>query len=556
MSDEEVATPATGSPSPSTPHYPGKTLAAPSGGEELIWQSAFQLARCIAAGEASAAEVVEAHICRIEEVNPRLNALVIRLFAEARSAAAEADRRRSRGESLGPLHGVPVTVKECYHVAGTTSCIGVDGFRNEVISVDGPLVRRLRRAGAILLGKTNVPQAMLLHETDNPIYGRTSNPWDLARSPGGSSGGEASLIAAGGSPLGLANDLGGSIRQPAHVCGICGIKPSPGRLTNTGCRNNLSGLKLIATQSGALARHTEDLYLALRVLSDRAPEEPGYEDEFGPSLSDPATVDLSRLRIGIFDDDGFFTASPAVRRAVRESGDALRLLGCKVVPFQPPKVHEAMSLYFALIGADGGRALHAVLDGARVDWRIARLMQIGRIEQPWRALLGTLSSALGQPRMAMMLRSTGRKTDSQMVELSRALAAQTEYFLNALDTAAIDALVFPPHALVAPPHGATIDLPPAGSYCFLANLFGLPAGTVSVTCVRPGEESDRAASLQLVERAAHRVEKRSAGLPVGVQIAAKPWREDIVLALMQAIEQRTIDAPRRPLPRAAKPFAV
>jgi fatty acid amide hydrolase len=192
------------------------------------------MARQIAAGAITSAELVEAHIRRIEAVNPRLNAVVVTRFEQARAEAAAADEARRRGDPLGPLHGVPITIKECFHVAGTPSTEGVGRFASELVAHDAPLVARLRRAGAIVLAKTNVPQLLLMHETDNPVYGRTQNPWDLERGPGGSSGGEGAIVASGGSPLGLGNDIGGSIRFPAHSCGICGIKPTTLRLTNAG----------------------------------------------------------------------------------------------------------------------------------------------------------------------------------------------------------------------------------------------------------------------------------------------------------------------------------
>ncbi len=165
--------------------------SAPVRAADLTRWPGHQLARSIAAGEVSARETVEAYIARIEQVDPKLNAVVVRLFDEARTAARLADDARDRGETLGLLHGVPITIKECFHVAGTASTSGIRRFANERIAVDGPLVTRLRRAGAIVLGKTNVPQLMLLHETDNPVYGRTNNPWNLERSPGGSSGDHA-----------------------------------------------------------------------------------------------------------------------------------------------------------------------------------------------------------------------------------------------------------------------------------------------------------------------------------------------------------------------------
>lgn len=143
-----------------------------------------------------------------------------------------------------------MTIKECFHVAGTQSTIGVERFVGELAAEDSPLVRRWQRAGAIVLGKTNVPQLMILHETDNPVYGRTNNPWNLDRGPGGSSGGEAAIVAAGGSALGLASDLGGSIRQPAHSCGICGLLPTIGRIEVSGKRGNFAGMEASVCSPG------------------------------------------------------------------------------------------------------------------------------------------------------------------------------------------------------------------------------------------------------------------------------------------------------------------
>jgi fatty acid amide hydrolase len=503
---------------------------------ELIWQSATTLARWIAARDVSSTEVVAAHIARIEAVNPRLNAVVVPLFEQARQEAKRADQRVASGDLLGPLHGVPVTVKECYHLAGTASSIGVSLFQSEVLDADGPLIQRLRSAGAVILGKTNVPQAMLLHETDNPIYGRSNNPWDLSRSPGGSSGGEAAIIAAGGSPLGIANDLGGSIRQPAHVCGLMGIKPTAGRFTNTGCRNNLSGLRLIATLTGAIARTTEDLHLALRVLQPSG-SVVRCEDEIEMPWRDPSAVNVAALRVGYFEDDGYFRPSPAVRRAVRETAEVLRNEGAQVVEFRPPDVSAAISLYFSLIGADGARAISQFLEGDTIDWRIAKLVKIGRIEHPWREIMAAAASAAKQPRTAQLLRSTGKKTPEQLARLAEKISDYVAKFEASLSQAGVDVLIFPPHGLPAPLHGSTFHLPSAASYCFIPNLLGIPAGVVPCTRVKTGEESDRRPGIDWVERTARKVERGSVGLPIGVQVAARAWREDLVLAVMTRLEQ-------------------
>ncbi|MEP6972694.1 MAG: amidase family protein [Actinomycetota bacterium] len=194
--------------------------------------SASVLAQEIADGRMSVVEVVEAHITRIEAVDPRLNAVVVPMFDDARRRAQEADRLPT--ELRGRLHGVPITVKECFDVTGTPSTAGLTARSRHRAKTDAPLIASVRQAGGILLGKTNVSQLLMYVETDNPVYGRTNNPHDADRSPGGSSGGEAAIIAAGGSALGLGTDVGGSVRVPAHGCGIHAFKPTPGLLSVAG----------------------------------------------------------------------------------------------------------------------------------------------------------------------------------------------------------------------------------------------------------------------------------------------------------------------------------
>jgi len=236
--------------------------------EGLAGRGASELARLIRGGDVSARDVVEAHIRRIEDVDARLNAVVARRFEEALAEATRADDARARGEVLGPLHGVPVTIKDQFLVAGMPTTFGLPPRASHRADGDGPLVARLRQAGAIVLGKTNVSQLLFYHESDNPVYGRTNNPWNLDRTPGGSSGGEGAIVAAGGSALGLGSDLGGSIRIPAHFCGIAGLKPSSRRLS---LLDTPAGIffeqDVIGYQPGPLARTVADLALAMSVLA-------------------------------------------------------------------------------------------------------------------------------------------------------------------------------------------------------------------------------------------------------------------------------------------------
>lgn len=515
---------------------------------ELTFRGAVELADCIARGEVSSREVVQAHIARIEAVDGKLNAVVVRLFEEAKERAAAADDALQRGERWGCLHGVPVTVKESYFVAGTPSTMGLPRLAKEVITEDGILVRRLKRAGAIVLGKTNVPQLMLSHETDNPLYGCTNNPWDLTRTPGGSSGGEAAIIAAGGSPLGLASDLGGSIRLPSHFCGVQGIKATNGRLSQKGTRTNLRGMEAIQFQAGPIGRRVEDLAVAMRVFVGDGTDRTDWVLPPAP-LHDPYEVVAQGLSVGYCEDDGLVLPSPAVRRAVREAMQVLRDLEVRVVPWEPPDAQTTLELYLGLMSADGGADAQRLTQRDPLDRTLRRLFRVAQLP-PWlRWPTIRWFNYHRQYSQAKLLAATRPRSADEYWQLTFQLQAYVESFYRSLDAAQIDVLLCPPFGLCAFPHHRGGGLLPAATHCFLANLLGVPAGVTAVTRVRAEEESSRPASQEQTESFALFCERGSAGLPVGVQVIGRHWREDQVLAVMLALEgvlRTRTDYPDRP----------
>ena len=214
-----------GCPVISVDHAPLKVIKI-SMRNSLVFASASELTKRILAREVSAVEAVEMHLTRIDEVNSVLNAMVTRCDDMALDQARKADAALARGRSLGPLHGLPITIKDAFDTAGVRSTGGTRGRADYIPSTNATAVKRLLSAGAILIGKTNTPELTLLYDTDNLLSGKTFNPYDLSLSPGGSSGGSAAIVAAGGSPLDLGSDTGGSIRLPAHFCGLAGIKPT------------------------------------------------------------------------------------------------------------------------------------------------------------------------------------------------------------------------------------------------------------------------------------------------------------------------------------------
>jgi fatty acid amide hydrolase len=500
--------------------------------------TATELAQQIKAGELSAGQVVDAHIHRIEQVNPRINAVVIPLFEQARKEAEFADAARKRGDALGPLHGVPITIKEQFLVKDTATSFGLLNQKNHRAAEDGPLVKRLRAAGAIILGKTNTSQLLIFIESDNPLYGRTNNPWNLGRTCGGSSGGEAAIIAAGGSPLGLGGDLGGSIREPAHFCGIHGFKPTSWRLTNFDTRPDIfsGGQEVIVPQPGPMARSVADLTLAMQVLAA-----PGGEriDPSTPPVPwcDPAQVAVRDLRIAMYTDDGYFKASPAIRRSVEEAANALRAMGAQVEQWTPPDVSQAVRLFFSIFTAGGTRAFRRALGPDKAMPQISAILQSTEMPRPMRKLVSTLMQSSGQARLASVLRVVGVRSTEDFWKLVEERNLYRLRFIQSLDAGRFDSIICPPTSLPAVLHGSTVNLLDFDSYARLYNVLGMPAGVVAAGRVREGEESDRQPSKDTAEQTALQVEHGSAGLPVGVQVVARHWREDVALAVMSALEK-------------------
>ncbi len=505
----------------------------------VVGASAGELATAIRSGGVSSREVVDAHIAHIEAQQDRLNAMVLPMYEAARDAADAADRAQAAGAELGPLHGVPITIKAQFLVAGSETTMGVPHFQGRIDPEDGPLVARLRRAGAIILGKSNVMQMLVGYESDNPLYGRTNNPWGLDRTPGGSSGGEAALIASG-VPLGLGGDLGGSIRLPAHFCGIHGLKPTSCRLPNDdtpGPDFFAMGQNTIVPQPGPMARTVADLKLAMSILVGPY-DEPLFDPVPPVPWPDADTVDVSRLTIGVYDDNNLFTPSPALRRAVREAADHLSDLGAKVVDFPAPDAEHCVSLFINILSGDASRAMMRALKPDRPNHVLKPVLQGGAMPRPMKALVSKLLAASGQRTASILVAAGGDLPTSRHWELVSACDTYRIELLARMRAAGVDVLLCPPFGLAAARHGTTTDLFGAAAYATQFNLTGFPAGVVAATRVRPGEESDRSPGRDKAEKVAADCEAGSAGLPVGVQVAAAPWREDRVLAVMAALEAK------------------
>jgi amidase len=422
--------------------------------------AAAELARLLRSRELGAVEVVEAHLRRIEAVNPVINAVVALDAERALASAHELDA--GRGAS-GPLRGVPFTVKDNLEAAGLPMAIGDPERVGVVADADATVVRRMREAGAILLGKTNCPPYGGGIETDNPVYGRTANPYDPARTPGGSSGGEAAIVGAAGSPLGLGTDSGGSVRLPAHFCGLAAIKPTAGRVPVTGVIDDEGQIGALGdgrTQVGVLARAVEDVALALRVVA--GPD--GRDGGLAPvALGEPAAVDVAGLRIAVFGELDDAHADSATLGVLADAAGALRDAGADVEEATPPS---------------GGHDLTVEVWSSYGD------------------------AAIGYGLL--------RRWDAYR---ARMLAWGERY----------DLLLSPVADGPAPLLGGLAGRDGVDPACFATphSLTGWP-----VAIVRAGSSPE--------------------GLPIGVQLVARPWRDDVALAAAAALE-RALGGWRPPL---------
>jgi len=468
---------------------------------DLTLASALDMEKGIRQKKISPLELAEAHLAKIERLNPKLNAFVHVDPERVRRQARESEAAVMSGQVLGPLHGVPITIKNSIDVEGMKCEAGTRLRAGLVATHDAPLVERLRRAGAVILGVTNTPELLMAWETDNSLYGRTNSPWDLDRTPGGSSGGESAAIASGMSAGGVGSDGGGSIRVPAHFSGICGLKPTPGRIPSTGHFPPSGGPFALLGVVGPMARSVADLKILFEVMQ-------GPED--GDTFAAPVPVrwptqdDLRYFRIGYFEDDRRTPVTPEIRHAVRTAAEALSRAGFQVEPFRPDGLEEARLLWKKFFVKTGGMLIGPMFVGREQD-----VSPTLRQFLEWSASEPSLSG----PDVidAWIRRDTLRASF---------LAQMRKYPI----------LLCPPAAIPAFRHGErswtiegkTVEYLDAWSYSEWFNLLGNPAAVV------PASQSPE-------------------GLPIGVQIVGRPWEEEQVLSVASVLEREVGPGKRPPI---------
>jgi amidase len=453
-----------------------------------VFSSAAEQSRRVQAREISVRELVEAQLARIAAHNPRLNAIVTLDAEGALARARAADAALARGQSWGPLHGVPFTLKDCHSTAGMRTTVGAPQFKDYVPVEDGTVAARLKAAGGILLGKTNVPPMLTRAQTDNPIFGRTNNPWNLERTVGGSSGGSAAAVAAGLCAFDVGSDMSGSIRIPSHFCGVFGLKPSANRVPNTGHIPPPPGLgntERTMPTSGPIARSAEDLALVLRVLI--GPDGRDYDVPPVPwREAQPRTPDS--LRIAFMPEFPGVPTARAVRAAVERTASELQRAGARVDEREP-------------------------------GWSIAQLNEV------WREYFGAAIHVIGELMggklpLAVEAAPPPTLTHWQRLLLRRdALALALDALLDEYDaflTPVSISTAFPhsPPGTPIPVDGVPVNSRFVDHYLYPFNMLGHPA-----VAVPAGVADD--------------------GLPVGVQLVGKRWQDEKLIAVAAAIAQIT-----------------
>ncbi|MBN9084581.1 MAG: amidase [Rhizobiales bacterium 62-17] len=456
---------------------------------DAFWRwSAVDLARAIAARQISCREVVGSALQRLDAVNPRINAVVDVLADEALAIADDADAKVARGDALGPLHGVPVTVKINVDYAGRPTTVGVVAFKDDVVADDSPSVANLRRAGAIIIGRTNVPAFCARFFTDNDLHGRTINPLAADRTPGGSSGGAAAAVATGIGAIAHGTDRAGSIRYPAYACGVVGLRPSFGRLPSYSANPSVEATmasQLMSVQ-GPLARTVADVHLGLRALN-----QPDARDPWWVPAPLPATLTANAgLKIAVFEGGKDAVIDPVVKAAVGQAARIFEQAGCQVEAAEPPHFAEAASIFFSLVKTEESDSTSMAID--RLGDAALRCARAGTMAGATKFTLEQYVEALG--RRSALIRAWQR-------------------FMEAYDVLLLPVSYRLPFPIDEDQKGeaAVAALVAAQAPLLAVSTVGFPALAMPV-----GRED---------------------GLPIGVQLVAGRFREDRCLQAAAMIEE-------------------
>ncbi len=458
----------------------------------VVFSSALQQLAMLRSGAISIVEIAEAHIRQIVRLNGEINAFADFDEERVRTQARVLERQWiSDRDSTGPLHGLPMSLKSSIATAGYRCEIGSTLLRGETPVEDAEAVSRLRKAGALILGTTNCPEFLMAYETENLLHGQTRNPWDLARTPGGSSGGESAAIASGMSAAGLGSDSGGSVRLPAHFTGICSLKPTPGRIPGRGHLPPCNGPFSMLGSIGPMARTIEDIWLIFETLSGRDFSDPvSY-----PSASRrPTQSELRQRTIGYFEEDGLVPVTEETRIAIQNSVHLLKQAGFHVEPFCPQALEALRKLWWKCFVQCG-----AMLYQPKIRGRNSELSPIFQ-------------------EFLEIARQSGELDGAEMLQLWTDMDVERGKMLEEMQQYSV--LICPVASIPAFRHGERSWEIGGKEVCYLDalrhtqwwNVLGAPAAVI------PAGRSPE-------------------GLPIGVQVIARPHEDEIALGVAAVLDR-------------------
>ncbi|KAG5647829.1 hypothetical protein DXG03_007753 [Asterophora parasitica] len=511
--------------------------------------TATQIVAHIEKGEWTASQVVEAYITRAAYAQAKTNCLTEVMFDWAREQAKELDEEFATTKSLrGPLHGVPVSplVVLDFDIIGFDSSIGFTQWANKPATTNADLVSQFIAAGAVLFVKTNVPQTMFAFECSNPLWGRTTNPYNNKYTSGGSSGGEGALLAMDGSAVGIGTDIGGSLRIPATYCGIYSLKPAASRISDAGAGGPVPGFEGIKTVLGPMGRSVDDLQLVSRLVFGAA----GIDQSVPPLPYREPTLS-PKLRFGYYTSDNYIKASPACKRAVLETVEALQKQGHECIEFNVPAA-DAFNIFVGLTAADGFKKMLSHLGPDPIEnslWLVTSGPSLPAFIRNFAAWV--LETVLGDSIFATSVRAAKVSTVREYTEL----VAQREDFIKFFrkevwDKHGFDGIIAPVQALPQLPHGGCDNFSGLAAGTILYNVLDHPVGCIPVTRVDPVKDqitdewrNGPGHGSVVVEGGLYDGKKalynpvETAGMPVGVQFVAKKWEEEKVLAMMRVADE-------------------
>ncbi|KAM0787600.1 hypothetical protein ACM66B_003668 [Microbotryomycetes sp. NB124-2] len=525
----------------------------------------------------NATNVLLVYITRAIKIHKQLNNLTEIMFESALNRAAELDKQfEQSGKVVGKLHGVPVSLKDQIDVEGFDSSIGLSGWVDKPATSNATIVKILLDQGAVPFTKTTVPQTMLSFECSSPVFGVTLNPYSknkydeqpsdtfrsnkevakLQRVPGGSSGGEAALLASDASVIGIGSDIGGSLRIPAHFSGCYGLKPCRGRFPVKGCANPNAGFEAIVSTMGPMGRSVSDLEILTRVFADQSVNIARTELTVLPMAYKDVQLP-KKLKFGYYLTDGFCRASPACERAVLETVEALRKKGHECIEFAPPDPVKALEIFVAVTSADGYETL---LSGAGRDPVEASLWLTTtgpKLPGPLRSLLGwSVDNLIKDAVFGRVFKASKVKSTKELQQWNAIKHKYvSEFRENVWGELGLDAIVCAPQAVPALRVDETWDLSALAFGTFLYNVVDSSAGVVPVTFVDPSKDAvtdewrnktPAVPGSAVIEKkvygapgtqgGAYNAQEMS-GLPVGVQIVGAPWEEEKVIELMKVVDE-------------------